>query len=73
MHTTQDAFHTMRGHVADGTTVSMDNGDVLKISAGMYGWNITDQTGRIVAHGQDSARAVECFIVNYDGSAHDDR
>ena len=27
--TTQDAFHPMRGHVADGITVKMNNGDVF--------------------------------------------
>ena len=27
--TTQDAFHSMRGHVADGITVKMRNGDVF--------------------------------------------
>jgi hypothetical protein len=46
--TTQNAFHPMRGHVADGTTVLMNDNTVWTISASMRGWKITDSAGRTI-------------------------
>lgn len=62
--TTQDAFHSMRGHVADGVTVKMRNGDIVTIRAMMKGWQL--MVGDI-PHGAttNSAHVVDCLIYNY--------
>lgn len=57
----------MRGHVSDGTSVLMNNGDRLTISAGMRGWNILDQTGNTIAADIQAAADVEYIIANYGG------
>lgn len=64
MRTTQDDFHSMRGHVADGVTVHMNNGDVVSIKAVMQGWQL--YVGK-TPHGvpAKSAHVVECLIYNY--------
>ena len=62
--TTQDAFHPMRGHVADGITVKMNNGDVVTIKAVMQGWQLYVGQRK---HGvpTTSAHVVACLIYNY--------
>lgn len=62
--TSQDAFHTMRGHVADGTMVKMENGNTLKIKNEIKGWVILKHNA-VIAGPFSSAIEVEIFIVNY--------
>ena len=64
MRTTQQAFHTMRGHVADGCQVLMENGDTLTIKADPRGWQIWNGDRR---HASPTAAAfeIECLIVAY--------
>ena len=63
--TTQDAFHSMKGHVAEGTEITMNNGDVLTIKAVLKGWQLIDQLGREVAAPTNSAHVVSCIIYDY--------
>jgi hypothetical protein len=65
MHTTQDDFHSMRGHVADGTKITMDNGDVCTLRAVMKGWQLFDPQGRPHSAPTDSAHVVECLVYVY--------
>ena len=62
--TTQDAFHPMRGHVADGVTVKMRNGDIVTVKAVMNGWQlyVGERKHSIPTN---SAHVVECLIYNY--------
>ena len=63
--TTQDAFHPFRGHVADGATVKMNNGDVLTIKSVINGWQLLDQHGRRHSIPTKSAHVVACLVYNY--------
>jgi len=63
--TTQDAFHSLRGHVADGVQIAMNNGDTLTVKAVMGGWQLVDQNGRLVDVPTDSAHVLECLVYAY--------
>ena len=63
--TTQDAFHPMRGHVADGAKIKMNNGDTLTITSVINGWQLVDQDGRKFGVPTQSAHVVACLIYNY--------
>ena len=61
--TTQDAFHVMRGHVADGTIVILPQGGKLEIVASMKGWRLVDK-GRIVGE-SDNAYIIQDMVLSY--------
>lgn len=68
MKTTQDAFSALRGHVADGCEVLMNNGDTVRIQASMQGWNLYVVTGtglKFHANAGPSAHVVECLVYVY--------
>ena len=65
MKTTQDAFHSMRGHVADGTVITMRNGDVCTLRAVAKGWQLFDAHDRPHSVPTDSAHVVECLVYTY--------
>lgn len=66
MKTTQDAFHPMRGHVADGCEITMRNGDVLTLRATMQGWQLVDAQGRPYwSRPTRSAHVVDCLVYVY--------
>lgn len=65
MKTTQDDFHSMRGHLEDGTQVEMRNGDTLTIKAVTAGWQLVDQDGRPFGVPTASAHVIDCLIYNY--------
>ena len=65
MKTTQDAFHSMRGHVADGTVIIMRNGDVCTLRAVTKGWQLFDAHDRPHSVPTDSAHVVECLVYTY--------
>ncbi len=48
MRVKQSEFHSMRGHVADGTEVACESGAVITIKSSMRGWDIQDSAGRII-------------------------
>ena len=61
--TTQDAFHVMRGHVADGTIVILPQGGKLEIVASMKGWRLVDK-GRIVGE-SGNAYVIQDMVLSY--------
>ena len=63
--TTQDAFHSLMGHVANDAQIAMNNGDTLTVKAVMGGWQLVDQKGRIVDAPTDSAYVLECLVYAY--------
>jgi len=66
--TTQDAFTAIRGHVADGCEVLMNNSDTVRIQASLQGWNlyvVTDTGLKFHADAGHSAHVVECLIYVY--------
>lgn len=65
MKTTQDDFHSMRGHVADGTVITMRNGDVCTLRAVVKGWQLFDAHDRPHSVPTDSAHVVECLVYTY--------
>lgn len=60
--TTQEAFHPMRGHVADGTRINMRNGSTLIISSTMSGWQLKDDQGIAVGQPTNNAYVLASFI-----------
>ena len=67
MKTTQENFHVMRGHVADGCVIACGK-CTLTIRATMTGWQVSDDTGGVVAQ-TNSAYAVQDAVLAYDGDA----
>lgn len=65
MRTTQDAFHPMRGHVADGCVIDMNNGDKLLLKNMMKGWQLYDQHGKPFGAPTNSAHVVACLITSH--------
>jgi len=65
MTTTQDQFHPMLGHVADGVEVLMNNGDIVTIKSCMKGWQLYVGDGRPFGVPTNSAYVVACLIYNY--------
>lgn len=65
MRTTQDEFHTMRGHVADGMEIAMRNGDVLTLRAVMRGWQLYDQHDRPFGLATNSAHVISCLVYSH--------
>lgn len=65
--TTQQGFHPMLGHVADGTEILMDNGDVVILKAVMKGWQLF-HNDRPLDVPTDSAHVVACLVFSYPGS-----
>lgn len=63
--TTQDAFHVMRGHVADGTIVILPQGGKLKIVASMNGWQLIGKGGEIVGE-SNNAFVIQDMVLAYD-------
>ncbi len=65
IHTTQQAFHPMRGHVAAGTVVDMENGATLRIEPTTSGWRVVcADSGREMLQ-SSSAADIERFIVRH--------
>ncbi len=62
--TTQNAFHVMRGHVADGTIVMLPGGDRLEIIAGMKGWQLINGRGEIVVE-SNNAFVIQDAVLTY--------
>ena len=65
MRTSQNEFHPMRGHVIDGMEIVADNGDILHLSASMYGWVIHHPNGQ--SEPLPNAAYVEHYVINYRG------
>lgn len=62
--TTQNEFHSMRGHVADGTTIKMNNGDVLTLRSVINGWQLFNgDKPHLVS--TNSAHVIECAVFSY--------
>jgi len=53
-HTTQDAFHPMRGHVHDGTIIEMRDGTCWRIKADTCGWRLLRSDGSEVIATNDA-------------------
>ena len=64
-NTTQDAFHPMRGHVADGVTVRMNNGDILTVRGTINGWQLIAQDGKACGNPTNSANVLAHTIATY--------
>lgn len=62
MQTTQDQFHPMMGHVADGCVIGMRNGEVLTLKSVINGWQLYDQEGRPFNISTSSAHVVACMV-----------
>lgn len=62
--TSQEAFHIMRGHVADDCRIKMSNGDNLTINATIRGWEIRKDGHPIYNPGFD-ANAIALYISMY--------
>lgn len=60
----QREFHSMRGHVADGNEIRMNNGDTLVLKAVMKGWQLF-KDNEPWAPPTNSAYIIECLIENY--------
>ena len=62
--TTQDAFHVMRGHVADGTIVMLPQGERLEIVSSMKGWQLIGKDGEIVGE-SNNAFVIQDIVLAY--------
>jgi len=62
--TTQDSFHVMRGHIADGTIIMLPSGERLEINASMKGWRLTNERGEIVGE-SNNAFTVQDMVLAY--------
>lgn len=65
MKTTQNEFHSMRGHVSDGCTIMMNNGDTVILKAVMQGWQLFVQDGKPHSLPTNSAHVIECLVYSY--------
>ena len=63
MRVAQSEFHSMRGHVADGTEVVCGSGSVIKINSAMSGWEVRDSTGRLIERVGFDALAVTRVVL----------
>lgn len=61
--TTQDAFHVMRGHVADGTIIILPQGGKLEVVASMKGWRLIDKWG--IVGESDNAYIIQDMVLAY--------
>ena len=48
MRVNQSEFHSMRGHVADGTEVVCESGAVVTIKSSMSGWEVRANDGQVI-------------------------
>jgi len=64
--TTQDSFHAMQGHVADGVKIHMNNGDVATLRAVLKGWQLF-VNGKPHLLATNSAHVVSCIVFSYPG------
>lgn len=64
MQTTQQAFHVMRGNVADGCQIAMDNGDIAFLKGTMNGWQLFID-GRPYSTPTWSAYVMQGIVVKY--------
>lgn len=64
VRTTQQAFHSMRGHMVDGCEIQMDNGDLLVLKAVHGGWVLT-RNGTPQDAPTNSAHVIECQVFSY--------
>lgn len=48
MRVNQSEFHSMRGHVADGTEVVCESGAVVTIKSSMSGWEVHGSDGKVI-------------------------
>ncbi len=64
MITTQDEFHSMRGHLTDGCQIHMRNGDNVVLRAVMDGWQlyVNDKPHSVSTN---SAHVIECLVYVY--------
>lgn len=60
----QNEFHSMRGHVADGVEILMNNGDLVTVKAVMEGWQLFVGK-RQWAPPTNSAYVIECLVFSY--------
>lgn len=59
-------FHSMRGHVAEGTNVRFASGEVLTVRSAMVGWKLVSQDGSLSLGPYDGAMALTEAIVQRD-------
>lgn len=64
MRTTQSAFHPMRGHMADGVQITMDNGDALTLRSLVGGWALY-KGEQIVSKITPAAHEITEAVVKY--------
>lgn len=62
--TTQECFHVMRGHVAEGTIVILPQGGKLEIVATIKGWQLIGLGGEIAGE-SDSAYIIQDMVLSY--------
>lgn len=61
-------FHSMRGHVADGTRVRFESGEILTVRSAMRGWNLVSDDSSISLGPFDGAMELTSAIVRRDNS-----
>lgn len=61
-----EAFHPMRGHVADGVKVAFPNGSILTVKATMRGWTLMGGDGLQHAGPTHDANELTACIVKID-------
>lgn len=57
-------FHTMRGHVADGTMILSPTGKKFTLKNTMRGWIVVGPDGQECSGNLPTAYDVENFVVN---------
>jgi hypothetical protein len=57
------SFHSMRGHVAEGTRVRFSSGEELTVRSAMRGWNLESDDGKVSLGPFDGAMALTSAVV----------
>ena len=65
MNATQQNFHPMRGHIADGNTILCDDGEVLTISNTIHGWKLTNKKGEQVGRPTHDGGQLTQYVIRY--------
>ena len=62
-------FHSMRGHVAEGTQVRFGSGEVLTVRSALKGWNLESEDGKVALGPFDGAMALTAAVVQRDAAS----
>ncbi|ADV02159.1 MULTISPECIES: hypothetical protein [Comamonadaceae] len=63
------AFHSMLGHVADGTRVKFQSGDELTVRSAIRGWKLVDEKSGKCMGPFDGAMELTAAIVRHDAAS----